>query len=476
MAKGEILTIEELRSKHSNFYAPTTTTTPVAPIEPVANVPFAAAPDDGGLKAGAKAVGNAPKSAFNLGKNIFSAVVNPIDTVKGAADAVRGLGGKVTNKLSDLTGIEQVGGDVDTATFDAIGASLKERYGSLEAAQKTATEDPVGFGADIVGILAGGAPSSLNKVAQVNRAAKTRIANVAATKLDNAAVSSMEKAIDMRPTDITKIKQPNVAGSSPAEWLLRRDFKGSTDKIISDLGEYRTTTRSAVDEGLSAIDVRVAATDAAPATKTINVLRETFGETIGNEKLVAKLDELKAQNDYSLAELNEIKRMADAELQVFKVNGQIKDNARAKGMANIRDELKTLIEDKAAENGFDNVRDLNKETQVSYAIEDAMQKRVDATSKLPDFGLTDKMVAAASIFSGNALLGAGVLLSKKVLESSVFRTHLAQKLKQLPDADRSALEAALDTRNYTKVAEIMVPIVNEFENSTSSDSVEENPE
>ncbi|MCK8367031.1 hypothetical protein, partial [Erwinia amylovora] len=41
--------------------------------------------------------------------------------------------------------------------FDAFTGFLKERYGSLENLQKTATEDPFGFGSEILSLITGGA-------------------------------------------------------------------------------------------------------------------------------------------------------------------------------------------------------------------------------------------------------------------------------------------------------------------------------
>lgn len=473
MARGDIITIEQLKAMNpeTNF-GPAATTTATDDLNPQSSATFAASRDDNGLQAGLKSAGNVPSSAFSLGKSLFSAVTNPIDTTKGVASAVTGLGSKIQNTLgkgvdavAGTKGFGQTGATGATQTFDAIVSSLNERYGSLEAAQKTATEDPIGVGADIVGILSGGATAGLNKVSDINSAAKASIAATTKVKFDDIAVSQMEKAIDLRPGDITKIKQPNIAGTSPAEWLLRRDFKGSSETIVDGLSDYRETTRSQVDSGLASLEGRVAAKDAQAATKMLDILEQTFSGTIGNEPLLQQLSDLKAQRDYSLTELNEIKRLADSELQIFKTNGQLKDNARSKGMANVRDEIKTLIEDKASEQGFDGVRELNKETQVSFAIEEAMRKRMDATSKLPELGLRDGIIAAGGFASGGFATAGAAIVTKKVLESTTFRTHLANKLKDAPTEQKAALQEAIDTKNYNEVLQYLIPIVNEFENS-----------
>lgn len=447
------------------------------------NATFLSKPDDNPIEAGLKSAGNVPSSAVNLGVNITEAALHPVETVKGIFNAIVGGGGKLRDKLAegiDTLTHSKVGStalgagqtnEQATQTFEALQNSLIERYGSLEAAQKTATEDPVGFGSDVVGILT--ATGQLGKLNAITDASKAKLAETVAPKVDAAALTQMQKAIELNPTDIRRIKKPNVAGKDPAEWLLEKGFKGSQDSIISDLDEFWTNSKSEVDAGLKEIDVRIPAEEAVSAQNTLKVLKDTFEGTIGNEKLVERIDAELAKPDYSLDELNEIKRLADNELSIFKTTGDIKQGATARGLFNVRDELKTLIEDKAAENGFDNVRDLNKDTQVAYEISESMKKRLDVKSKLPELGLRDGILAVGGFATGGALTAVGAVVAKKVIESAAFRTHLAQILKSLTKEKKAELNDALKNRNYEVITSFLIPLVNEFENSQEEDPLEE---
>ena len=51
---------------------------------------------------------------------------------------------------------------------------------------------------------------------------------------------------------------------------------------------------------------------------------------------------------------------------------------KAEGLQNIRNGIKTFIEDKAAENGVPNLRMMNNETAVSYALANGIQKKESA--------------------------------------------------------------------------------------------------
>jgi hypothetical protein len=116
---------------------------------------------EGAISAGLKATANIPSSAFNLAKSIGSAVIHPIKTVKG----IIGLGAGIVEKAIP-------GKQSQEKYADAVGQYFKERYGSLENAQRTATNDPFGFGADIMGVITGGA-GLVGKTAQVSKAIST---------------------------------------------------------------------------------------------------------------------------------------------------------------------------------------------------------------------------------------------------------------------------------------------------------------
>jgi len=129
---------------------------------------FRSTPGENGLNAGLKAIGNLPSSFLNLGKGIVNAISHPIDTVTGLGhlaaggmekgiDALAGFSKEDTTNLPENLKLNQ-------QTFDAFKSALVNRYGSLENAQKTATEDPAGFGADVMSLMEGGA-TALDKVA-----------------------------------------------------------------------------------------------------------------------------------------------------------------------------------------------------------------------------------------------------------------------------------------------------------------------
>ena len=123
------------------------------------NAIFRAKPTDNPIQAGAKALGNIPSSTYELGKGLVTAVAKPRKTVAGIFGAIRGGGEALGRKILEQTPMKDKipAPDQEEQSFNAIVQSFKDRYGSLDNAKKTATEDPMGFGADVLTILEGGA-------------------------------------------------------------------------------------------------------------------------------------------------------------------------------------------------------------------------------------------------------------------------------------------------------------------------------
>jgi hypothetical protein len=101
---------------------------------------------------------------------IKSAVSSPVETTKflgGLAqdiNPVNRLAKFVTGKGTETPNLDK--------TKEALVTSIKDRYGSLEKASKTAIEDPFGVGSDILSVVSGGA-GALGKGAALSKTIST---------------------------------------------------------------------------------------------------------------------------------------------------------------------------------------------------------------------------------------------------------------------------------------------------------------
>ncbi len=90
-------------------------------------------------------ISNIPKSGGQFVSSLASAVLHPIQTVKGLGSIAAG-------------GVEKLipGQQGQEKAFDSVVDFFKKRYGGVEALKKTMYEDPVGFLADASTLLSGG--------------------------------------------------------------------------------------------------------------------------------------------------------------------------------------------------------------------------------------------------------------------------------------------------------------------------------
>lgn len=209
----------------------------VAPIQSNPNNPtFAFTGQENPLQAGLKAAGNLPKSAFNLVKGIGTAVLNPIDTVKGISNVAIG-------------GVQKLvpGQQAQEESFNAFTGMLKERYGSLGALAKTATEDPFAFGADIVS-LAGGGASILGKGSQFAKVLSTvakpitgtasKVADFVSPIVPKTSKYITSQATGLNPETITElIKNPQAFKGVTSESRIQtaNAVKDALDNRLSEL-------------------------------------------------------------------------------------------------------------------------------------------------------------------------------------------------------------------------------------------------
>jgi hypothetical protein len=105
-------------------------------------------PQSGPMGAGEMFAGagkNFASSGIKFGKDIVQMIAHPIDT----AQSVYGLGKGVVQLM-----IPGEQGNEDIAR--AVGKHFKGRYGTIENIKKTFATDPVGFAADLSGLMTGG--------------------------------------------------------------------------------------------------------------------------------------------------------------------------------------------------------------------------------------------------------------------------------------------------------------------------------
>jgi len=107
------------------------------------------------------ALKNVPQSAINLGKGMYQAVTNPLETATSVMDLMAGGLHNITPKhiANYIDALDAHPEAIDRAvkTANAVGQFYKERYGSSQGFKEALAYDPVGVASDLSTVFSGGA-------------------------------------------------------------------------------------------------------------------------------------------------------------------------------------------------------------------------------------------------------------------------------------------------------------------------------
>ena len=105
-------------------------------------------------------ISNIPGSAAQFASDVTAPIHSPVQTATGLYGLAKGAYQRAGRGAKGLAlGPDEAQklepGDKE-GNLEALGNFLSDRYGGLENIKKTLTQDPVGFAADIAGLLTGG--------------------------------------------------------------------------------------------------------------------------------------------------------------------------------------------------------------------------------------------------------------------------------------------------------------------------------
>jgi uncharacterized protein YoxC len=482
--------------------------TPVA--EPNSNLgtgftpTFESEADDSLLTSAAKTVGNTPKSLFQLGKDVFTAVTNPIDTGKAVVGLLKGTGGKIAEKtlentdigqsllqkMSDMrvnngleplqrdeTGKLQAQTTEEVEMVNKVGQYFDARYGSLENFKQSAVEDPAGVLSDIASIVSGvgagvkatGNVSRVSSVADVGQTIQRvgdamepvtaisrgtgaasnlvtdstlgRSVGEAMPTASRIAESQVVKALDLTQGDIARITQKT--GNNVTDFMVRNNvFKETPEQIVLALDDLKTTRMADVRKPISEVKTVYKKTDVPRVSDALTTVQQSIDGVPGLESTLKEVNDLLAKPNYTLNDVQRAKEILDANSSIFNRMGDARQTATAEGLANIRAELRSFIETEVKNNTGVDIRPLNNDVATAVEIADAVENR--ATRGMTRQGLTvfDGILGFSAATAFDPITGAGIVLVKKLSETPSFRIALARALSATPveDATRWASE------------------------------------
>lgn len=278
--------------------------------------------------------------------------------------------------------------------------------------------------------------------------------------------SSLQLQGLMNPAKVTKAKEEILkewlkAPDDVAQWMLNRGIKWTKPQIIDDLVNRSKQSKQAVDDSLSLVKTRVKSDAAKKA------LQQSLDDVDNLAWLEDKAVEIKAllkKKDFSLSELNQVKRLLDDQYNLYTKSGDAASGIKAEGLRNIRSQIRKTIETEAKKSWVNNIAALNNETQVARTLADAIGRKDSAeavrellTAFAPSWvgGIIGSVAWPFDSSSiewrvGNILVG---MIAWRTLWSTRVKTNVASFLNKLNKKQLGALDEFLKSGGKAKLAD-----------------------
>lgn len=460
------------------------------------NATFQSNGNEGIIGTAAKTIGNLPSSTLELGKNVVSAVAHPVETAKSISSLAQGAGAKLGETLlektdigqsllqkanqkriaagmpelqKDSSGKLQAVDSKELQSINQVGQFVSDRYGSLDKLKETFIEDPAGVLADLSTVLAGGAGivakvGDISKISEISNVAgklktvsqavepinaTTKALGKIKSTIGNSTVgnivsditptisdtqkSQVVKALDLTQGDLSNISKKT--GNDVTEFIIgNKLLKKTPEEIASALKENRATTKDLRNSEIAKVTTTYTPDQVPGVIKGLDTILQGVDNVAGLETVADEIRTLRQKGTFTLEDVQKAKDLIDDNSNIYSKLGDTKSSSTARGLDNLRSGIKTFIEDEVSKStqGATDIKKLNNDIQTSYAIEDAINNRSTRDLTRQKLSLTDNIVLFGGGAAINPLLGIGLVVGKKIVESPSFRLAFTDLLSSQP--------------------------------------------
>ncbi len=368
--------------------------------------------------------GLAEKAGSAIGKG-FNAVTDKIAGTKFFQEAAQGIpeGGALEQGLE----IGQASGEI---AGNVLGAEMG--VGGVARGASAAAQVPKAIG-DIP-------KPNMGAAGQYVKGAVRDVVPTTQSYIDH----QIAKALDLTPGDLSKIESStgNQVGRFLADNNLIGTNKATTEGLIQ--GFYKTNY-DAVRSAIGKVEKTYKPSQLPRFTDALIQLKKATEGVPGLEKDAVKIDNLLAKKEgITLAEVQTVKELLDDNFSLYKVTGDVEQGVAKQGLANIRGDLKRLIEKEVKENTGEDIATMNNSVQTARSLNNAIETRSTRGLTRNNLNTRDVMMGLGLTYFGSPLLGVAAILAGKLINSPTARLRIARFLDQKTDAYRAKLSKDLD--------------------------------
>lgn len=391
------------------------------------------------------------------GKQVFKGAANT-SVVEGGKEIIAGslnvAGGTLRGIFSPieaaLKGVSQLPGAKEA--LDAIKNHVvnptSDVISNIPAVQKFVQANPnaesnIANAIAIAGTLVGGAkaPEIKTAVTDANAAINETLSKIKTdvptpptetlvkmvgekvkTNMSDTPISIMNRVARLKPTDANKFKE--MSGMTHGEYLTRTGNFGTPEQIITKEAQKFVDSLNSVDTALAKLPGKFQDGSISDAlTGLVQKAKETSGENVKSPFLDEVMG-LKQQYDaggLTMEQINQVKRLHERNVKLG--YDKLTNGTKVEQATNIDNALRKWQVNEAENLGFENLSELNKQTQMSRFIINKLGAQETGQAGLNAVTLTDWIMLSG----GNPAAVAGLLV-KKVFSSKAIQAKIAQML------------------------------------------------
>lgn len=338
--------------------------------------------------------------------------------VSGALKAI-----PVVAKLAQSGGLTQIltragigaaEAEAATATFTAI------EEGRLPTEEETTAALSIGAALPVVGIIGAGSKKLLGKAIPE---------------------SLVKSAIRLKPTEKIKIAQKleqmgiQETAETAEQYLIRERITGTPKQMGDKLLKNSKAARIEKLETLKGLTNKFKDEKVLQfADETLSTVKGISGLEKESKKIEGIINSLKSKEGATLAQIDELKTISDKTTNVFTIAGNVREAAKAKGMANLRGYTQGFIENEAEKLGVSNIKKLNQDISLTRALGDAIKKQEIGAGGNALTSLSDLIVGTGAVGLGAGLTEGDLL--KKLKTGAIAGITAVLGAKLLSPANR----------------------------------------
>jgi hypothetical protein len=249
-------------------------------------------------------------------------------------------------------------------------------------------------------------------------------------KAEELLVNQLEKTNRMNPTKYTEFQQ--LSGERAGKFMADRKITGDAESNVAKLYDNFTKSKAEADTWLDAIQKTYKTTELPSSMQDMmSELQKRFAYTKDTGALKTVNDAMaKAENGtLSHSDINAIKRLYEQKVKVNYIKDQ--NSLEVERATNIDNDVRNWQFDEASKLGFDNLKLINKETQLNRYLADNIGEKIARQLGNNNISLTDWIIAGQVPATPQAL---ALLAGKKFAEKAIPKLYQKwlEKIAKLP--------------------------------------------